>query len=97
VQLGSNWSQAVTIKHGHELITTGSYALVRLPIYSGLLLGFIGTAVALGEWRGLLAVALVFIVLWRKLRLEEEWLQTQFGQPYAAYARWVAALLPYIF
>jgi protein-S-isoprenylcysteine O-methyltransferase Ste14 len=96
-QLGSNWSQAVTVKHGHELITSGPYALVRNPIYSGLLLGFIGTAVALGEWRGLLAVGLVFIVLWRKLSLEEQWLRAQFGQPYAAYARRVAALLPYIF
>jgi protein-S-isoprenylcysteine O-methyltransferase Ste14 len=95
--LGSNWSQAVTIKAGHELITSGPYALVRHPIYSGLLLGFIGTAVALGQWRGLLAVALVFIVLWRKLRLEEQWLRAQFGEPYEVYVRRVAALVPYIF
>jgi protein-S-isoprenylcysteine O-methyltransferase Ste14 len=95
--LGSNWSQAVTIKADHELITSGPYALVRHPIYSGLLLGFIGTAVALGQWRGLLAVALVFIVLWRKLRLEEQWLRAQFGEPYEVYVRRVAALVPYIF
>src|SRR5271167_986395 len=56
--LGKNWRQAVTLKEGHELIRSGPYALVRHPIYSGLLLGFVGTALARGEWRGVLAVAL---------------------------------------
>jgi protein-S-isoprenylcysteine O-methyltransferase Ste14 len=94
--LGKNWSQAVTVKEGHELITSGPYALVRHPIYTGLLLGIIGSAVALGEWRGLLAVALVFGALWHKLRLEEKWMRAQFGESYEAYARRVAALVPYI-
>lgn len=94
--LGKNWSQAVTVKEDHELITSGPYALVRHPIYSGLLLGFIGSAVARGEWRGLLAVALVFSALWFKLRLEEEWMRTQFGEPYEAYSRRVAELVPFV-
>jgi len=95
--LGKNWSQAVTLKEDHELITSGPYALVRHPIYTGLLLGFIGCAVARGEWRGLLAVALVFIALWRKLRLEEEWLREHFGASYETYSRQVAALVPWLF
>ncbi|MGA2372136.1 MAG: isoprenylcysteine carboxylmethyltransferase family protein [Candidatus Korobacteraceae bacterium] len=94
--LGKNWSQAVTLKEDHELITTGPYALVRHPIYTGLLLGFIGCAVARGEWRGLIAVALVFVALWRKLRLEEKWMRAQFGASYESYSRHVAALVPYI-
>ncbi len=94
--LGTNWSQSVTVKEGHELITSGPYALVRHPIYTGLLLAFVGCAVALGEWRGLLAVALVFAALWRKLRLEEKWMREHFGEPYAAYARRVAALVPHV-
>jgi protein-S-isoprenylcysteine O-methyltransferase Ste14 len=80
----------------HELITTGPYALARHPIYTGLLLGFLGSAVARGEWRGLLAVALVFAALWHKLKLEEKWMRAQFGEPYEAYSRHVAALVPYI-
>ncbi len=95
--LGKNWSQAVTLKEGHELITSGPYALVRHPIYTGLLLGLAGSAVARGEWRGLLAVALVFVALWRKSRLEEKWMRAQFGEPYEAYSQRVAALVPYIF
>ncbi|MGA2203447.1 MAG: isoprenylcysteine carboxylmethyltransferase family protein [Terriglobales bacterium] len=94
--LGKNWSQAVTVKEGQELITSGPYALVRHPIYTGLLLAFVGSAVARGEWRGLLASALVFGALWRKLRLEEKWMRVQFGAPYEAYSRQVAALVPYI-
>jgi len=94
--LGKNWSQAVTVKEGHELITSGPYALVRHPIYTGLLLAFVGSAVARGEWRGLLASALVFGALWRKLRLEEKWMRVQFGESYETYSRQVAALVPYI-
>jgi protein-S-isoprenylcysteine O-methyltransferase Ste14 len=94
--LGKNWSQAVTVKEGHELVTSGPYAVVRHPIYTGLLLGFFGSAVARGEWRGILAVALVFSALWFKLQLEEEWMRAQFGESYGAYSRKVAALVPYI-
>ena len=94
--LGNNWSQAVTIKEGHELITSGPYAIVRHPIYTGLLLAFLGSAIALGKWRGLLAVVLVFAVLWHKLRLEEKWMRAKFGNSYESYSQRVKALLPFI-
>jgi protein-S-isoprenylcysteine O-methyltransferase Ste14 len=94
--LGKNWSQAVTLKTDHELIASGPYALVRHPIYTGLLLAFFGCAVARGEWRGLLAVALVFGALWHKLKLEEKWMRAKFGESYDTYSRRVAALVPYI-
>jgi protein-S-isoprenylcysteine O-methyltransferase Ste14 len=92
--LGTNWSGTVTIKEGHELITGGPYALVRHPIYTGLLLALLGSAVAVGEWRALLAVGLAFLALWRKLRLEERWMHERFGAAYQAYCRRVPALIP---
>lgn len=92
--LGKNWSQAVTVKKDHELITSGPYALVRHPTYTGFLTAFIGSALARGEWRGILAVILVFVALYRKLKLEEKWMQAQFGEVYKAYARRVSALVP---
>ncbi|MGC2448394.1 MAG: isoprenylcysteine carboxylmethyltransferase family protein, partial [Candidatus Sulfotelmatobacter sp.] len=95
--LGRNWSQDVTIKKDHELITGGPYSLVRHPIYTGLLLALFGGALALGEWRGLVAVALVFIALARKLRLEEQWMRVQFGDSYESYSRHVRALVPYLY
>jgi protein-S-isoprenylcysteine O-methyltransferase Ste14 len=94
--LGRNWSAIVTIKEGHEFVASGPYALVRHPIYTGLLLAFSGTAIAIGEWRGVLAVAIVFWAFWRKLRLEERWMLEHFGETYQAYCRRVAALLPFI-
>ena len=94
--LGSNWSQAVTIREGHELITSGPYAMVRHPIYTGLLAALLGCAIARDEWRGLLAMALVLATLWHKLRLEEQWMRERFGESYEAYRRRVAALLPYV-
>ena len=94
--LGRNWSRAVTIKKDHELITGGPYSLVRHPIYAGLLLALFGCALALGEWRGLVAVSLVFVGLLRKLRLEEQWLREQFGASYENYSKQVRTLVPYI-
>jgi protein-S-isoprenylcysteine O-methyltransferase Ste14 len=94
--LASNWSADVTLKVDHDLITSGPYALVRHPIYTGLLLGFAGSALALGEWRGIVAVALVGWAMWRKLRIEERGMRQLFGETYLAYARRVAALIPYV-
>jgi protein-S-isoprenylcysteine O-methyltransferase Ste14 len=94
--LGRNWSATVTLKEGHELVTSGPYALVRHPIYTGLLLAFAGSALALGEWRGVVAILVVFAALWRKLRLEERWMRERFGPAYASYSRRVKALVPFI-
>src|SRR5205085_10445590 len=87
VYLGRNWSGVVTIKQGHELIDTGPYSLVRHPIYTGLLVAFIGSAVARGEWRGVLAVLIAWAALWRKLRFEEGWMIQRLGEQYIAYCR----------
>ncbi len=94
VHLGRNWSQAVMIKQDHELITTGPYRFVRHPIYTGILTGFLGVAVATTQVRGLLALALISAALWTKLRLEEKWMESHFGATYAAYAQRVPALVP---
>jgi protein-S-isoprenylcysteine O-methyltransferase Ste14 len=96
VHLGRNWSATVSVKQDHELVRSGPYALVRHPIYTGMLLGLLGTALALGEWRGLLALLIVFAALWRKLRLEERWMSETFGETYQRYRAHTAALIPYL-
>lgn len=90
-KLGQNWSGVVTIKVDHALVTSGPYRFVRHPIYSGLLIGFVGTALAIGEWRGVAAVALAALALWRKAALEERKLRRQFGAAYDAYAERVTS------
>jgi protein-S-isoprenylcysteine O-methyltransferase Ste14 len=94
--LGTNWSRSVTIKQDHQLIVTGPYALVRHPIYTGILTGFLGTDLAIAQMRGIVAFVLIALVLWYKLRMEEQWMRTQFGAPYEAYSRRTAALVPFV-
>ena len=95
--LGRNWSRSVTIKQNHELITTGPYAAIRHPIYTGILAGFLGTAIALSEVRGFIALVLIFLILWVKLHMEEQWMRSQFGETYVTYAHQTVALVPYLF
>ncbi len=94
VYLGRNWSGTVTIKHDHELIDSGPYAIVRHPIYTGLLVALIGSALARGEWRGPLGVLIAWAALWRKLQVEERWMEERFGTKYKSYRGRVPALVP---
>jgi protein-S-isoprenylcysteine O-methyltransferase Ste14 len=97
IHLGTNWSALVTLKKDHELIRTGPYRWVRHPIYTGLLLGILGTAVALGEWRGLLALVCMTIGFLCKIQIEERWLGEFFGPSYEIYKKEVSALIPGIY
>ncbi|MDQ2801433.1 MAG: isoprenylcysteine carboxylmethyltransferase family protein [Pseudomonadota bacterium] len=94
-QLGGNWSGTVTLKRDHELIRSGPYRWTRHPIYTGLLLAFAGSAVARGEWRGVVAVALVAVAFARKLRVEERFMAAQFPGAYERYRAEVPALVPW--
>jgi protein-S-isoprenylcysteine O-methyltransferase Ste14 len=94
--LGKNWSATVTIKEDHRLVRTGPYSVVRHPIYSGLLLAVFGTALVLGEVRGLVAVAIAFAAWLIKSRTEERFMVEQFGPEYEEYRRHTRALVPFI-
>jgi protein-S-isoprenylcysteine O-methyltransferase Ste14 len=94
VRLGRNWSGTVTLKQDHQLVTDGPYALVRHPIYTGLLAAVAGSAIAIDAWRALLATGLVAIAFARKMRLEEQWMREAFGAAYDDYRRRVPALVP---
>lgn len=96
VHLGRNWSGTVTLKQGHELIQTGPYALVRHPIYTGLLLAILGSALCRNQWRGVLSVALAAAAFTYKLRLEERWMVETFGDQYRSYRARVRALIPFV-
>ena len=94
--LGRNWSPNVTIKEDHELIRTGPYQLVRHPIYTGLLIAAVGTALALNQYRGLLAVFALWVSFTLKRLKEEQFMRQQFGAQYMEYARTTGAILPRI-
>jgi protein-S-isoprenylcysteine O-methyltransferase Ste14 len=92
--LGANWSGVVTLKEGHELIRTGPYRNIRHPIYTGILLALLGTVVATGEVRGLLAVAIAWLSFYWKARREESFLSQEFGEMFAAHAKRTGMFLP---
>jgi protein-S-isoprenylcysteine O-methyltransferase Ste14 len=94
--LGANWSGVVTLKEGHELIRTGPYRTIRHPIYTGILLALFGTAVAVGEVRGLLAVAIAWASFYWKARREEAFLTQEFGEKFGAHAKQTGMFLPKI-
>jgi protein-S-isoprenylcysteine O-methyltransferase Ste14 len=94
--LGGNWSGAVTLKEGHELIRSGPYGWVRHPIYTGVLAMLLGGTVAYGQWRGIFGLAIVVPALWWKARLEERWLGEMFGNAYERYRAEVAMLVPFV-
>jgi protein-S-isoprenylcysteine O-methyltransferase Ste14 len=94
--LGGNWSARVTLKENHELIQHGPYRLVRHPIYSGLLLMILGTAILAGQASGFVALAICFCGFWLKLR-QEEALLTRHLPGYEQYKRRTKALVPFIF
>lgn len=96
VHLGAYWSGRITIKEGHRLIRTGPYRWTRHPIYSGLLLAALGSAVTLWQWRGLVGLALITAAMLTKLRREESVLVRQFGEEYERYRREVKALVPFV-
>ncbi len=94
--LGSNWSGVVTFKGGHELITRGPYAIVRHPIYTGLLIMLVGTVIVFGHVAGIIALPLVFWGLWIKLRYEEKLMLEKFPTEYEVYSRRVKRLIPFV-
>jgi protein-S-isoprenylcysteine O-methyltransferase Ste14 len=95
VYLGRNWSGTVTLKEGHELIRSGPYTYVRHPIYTGLLVALLGSAVACGELRAMIGLGLVAGAFIRKLRIEERFMREIFPGQYERYCAEVPALVPF--
>ena len=92
--IGRNWGSMITVQQDHRLMRTGPYAIVRHPIYSGLILATLGTAIIVGELGGLVSVALVAISWGHKARLEESFMIEQFGAEYDEYRRSTKRLIP---
>jgi protein-S-isoprenylcysteine O-methyltransferase Ste14 len=95
VHIGRNWGTPMTQKDEPELVTSGPYHLVRHPIYSGILLAGVGTALAL-SWQWLIAVVLAGIYFIYAAAEEERYLTKEFPEDYPLYKRSTKMLLPFI-
>jgi protein-S-isoprenylcysteine O-methyltransferase Ste14 len=92
--LGANWSAAVSIREQHDLIRSGPYRAVRHPIYTGLLLAIMATVLIVGEFRALLAFAIVLASFYLKARKEDAWLAREFGETFESHAKQTGMFLP---
>jgi protein-S-isoprenylcysteine O-methyltransferase Ste14 len=96
VHIGSNWGTPMSQKDEPELVTSGPYRLVRHPIYSGILIATVGTAVAL-SWMWLIATALAGVYFIYSATVEERYLSEQFPDTYSNYRRSTKMLVPLVF
>jgi len=97
VHLGRLWSGSITRKADHHIVDTGPYGIVRHPIYSGILIAEIATAIQSGAVQAFLGAALMGIGFYIKARMEEGFLRTQVdAAAYDAYSRRVPMLIPFM-
>jgi protein-S-isoprenylcysteine O-methyltransferase Ste14 len=95
--LGRHFSVRFGVKEGHALVTSGPYAVVRHPIYTGLLTFGAGSALVWND-AALVGVAAVIAACFAAhVRVEEELFVRHFGDAYRAYQRTTPALVPRLF
>ena len=95
LHLGRNWGMPMTQKEEPELVTSGPYSFVRHPIYSGLLLGLLGTAVAT-NLLGLIITLILGVYFYYAASVEERNLSATFPSSYPAYRSSTKMLIPFV-
>lgn len=96
LNLGRNWGMPMTLKDDPELVTSGPYKYIRHPIYSGILLAILGTAVAVNLfWLYVFIGISVYFIY--SATVEEKIMEKQFPAKYLAYKKKSKMLVPFIF
>lgn len=96
LHLGRNWGVPMSLRQGHELVTSGPYTYVRHPIYTGLMLAALGSVLAVGlVWLAVLALSFAYFLV--SARTEERMMLAQFPEAYPAYRRRTKMLIPFVF
>ncbi|MGH3302383.1 MAG: methyltransferase family protein [Streptosporangiaceae bacterium] len=93
--IGRNWGMPMSRKIEPELVTTGPYHAIRHPIYSGIILGMVGTAIAV-SWYWLIAVAAMAAYFLYSAVMEERYMADQFPATFPDYKRSTKMLVPFV-
>jgi len=94
--LGRNWGQPMTQRENPELVTAGPYAVIRHPIYTGILTGMLGSALVAGPLLFLI-ILLIAVYFIYSARQEEKCMALLFPAQYPAYKACTKMLLPFVF
>jgi protein-S-isoprenylcysteine O-methyltransferase Ste14 len=94
IVLGRYWSDKVILQTEHRLMRNGPYSCMRHPLYSGALLAVFGTALVLGEVRGLVSFTVLLLNYAIKAKREERILAERFGEEFQAHTHQTGFLLP---
>lgn len=93
--LGKEWSLTARLVEGHKLATSGPYAYVRHPIYSGMLGMLLATGLAISRWGAVLAALIIFFIgTMVRVRSEERLLREAFGKEFDDYEHRVRTIIP---
>ncbi|MFZ0386659.1 MAG: isoprenylcysteine carboxylmethyltransferase family protein [Solirubrobacteraceae bacterium] len=95
IYLGRNWGMPASQKDDPELVTSGPYRFVRHPIYSGILLGVLGTALAT-NLLGVIIFAILAAYFYYSASVEEKNLTATFPTTYPAYRSATKMLVPFV-
>ena len=94
--LGTYWSGVASLKKVQILIKNGPYNLVRHPIYSGLSFAVIGSTITENALIGLIAVLLILLFSYFRIKTEERQMKVVFGKEYEVYSKRVKAFIPWL-
>lgn len=95
LRIGRNWGSPMSEKADPELITNGPYHLIRHPIYSGLILALLGTALAINlHWLIVAAILSGYFIY--SARTEERYMTALFPDAYPAYKSHSKMLIPFL-
>ena len=94
--LGRNWGMPMSRKEQPELVTSGPYAHLRHPIYTGLILAMLGSALGVNVSWTLMLVPVGAYFIYSARREESAMLQL-FPEQYAAYMARTGMLAPRLF
>jgi protein-S-isoprenylcysteine O-methyltransferase Ste14 len=93
--MGANWSIAARMRDDHQLVTSGVFARLRHPIYTGMALFLAALAIGLGHYANLIAGVPLFAAgSFLRIREEERLLREKFGAAYDSYAASVRRFIP---
>ncbi len=92
--LGAHWSAQLQLREGHRLVTTGSYARVRHPLYTAMLGVTTAFALVTSHWAFVAFGVLSIVMLLLRVPREERMMLDEFGPEYAAYMQRTGRFLP---